>query len=132
MICENDTLDHCPHGYLLNKGAPKWNRLPGRVSILEAFELQDRQLDVAKDQYVTTPLTSVVSFDLWRFHVSLAAHEEKNYGELIDLWEACPYGCPIDVFDYQGACSHSTFREFIKLLNGQPQTWEEIQTPSSC
>ncbi|KAF4770968.1 hypothetical protein HAV15_012471 [Penicillium sp. str.  len=60
MICEIDKPDHCPNGSLLNKGAPKWNRLPGRVpipisvaslrSMLEAFELQDRKLDAAKDQ----------------------------------------------------------------------------------
>ncbi|KAJ5202711.1 hypothetical protein N7449_004790 [Penicillium cf. viridicatum] len=34
--------------------------------------------------------------------VSLVAHEEKNHRDLIYRREACPYGRPIDVFDYQG------------------------------
>ena len=63
----------------------------------------------------------MVSFDLWRFHVSLAAHE-KNYRDLIGLWEPCPYGRLIDIFDYQGACTLSAFPEIIKLLNGQGPT----------
>ncbi|KAJ5521916.1 hypothetical protein N7527_006031 [Penicillium freii] len=102
MICENDTLGHYPHGYLLPRFDP-------------CSKPSNYKIDSS-----TLPKTN--SFDLSRFHVSLAAHEEKNYRDLIDLWEACPYGCPIDVFAYQGACSHSAFREFIKLLNGQRPT----------
>lgn len=49
----------------------------------------------------------------------LGAYEERNYPDLIYLREGCPYGRPIDVFDYNGACTHSAFREVIWLLNGQ-------------
>lgn len=59
------------------------------------------------------------------------AHEE-NYKDLIYLREACPYGRPIDAFDYQGAPT----LHFAKLsscwMDNGPQTSEKIKTSSSC
>ncbi|CAI7610480.1 unnamed protein product [Penicillium discolor] len=49
----------------------------------------------------------------------LGSYEETNYPDLIYLREGCPYGRPIDVFDYYGACTHTAFREVICLLNRQ-------------
>lgn len=53
------------------------------------------------------------------FSTLLGAYEE-NYKDLAYLREGCPYGRPIEAFDYQGACTHSAFREDLKLLNGKP------------
>ncbi|CAI7564982.1 unnamed protein product [Penicillium glandicola] len=119
----------------VNQKSTAYRRKSTYVDVRSIFAFATRE---SGDKKACKALSGALRRSKVAFTTLLGAYEEGGPDDLEHYRNACPYGRPVDVFDYQGACTHSAFREKTKLLDGQkPQTAlkgnsEEPQYNMSC